>query len=246
MYIWTIFQRNKKLKKFLTDLLKILFAKMGLQLSRLNNKQAPAISAIEYNQKESLQRIYADKEKIKSYLNKTRLDFYREIIGLCSKYDLLHAEAHVLDAGFGTGQLLKYLSETYPSARISGFEYVETAMELGQETLPGADLFQWDIYHPLPKKYDLILNTEVLEHLEYPAKALSNLISALNGNGTVLVTVPEGRKDHSYGHIHFWSPESWNLFIREHYSECNIKTGTLMNGAFNYAIIRKNPVSGGR
>lgn len=62
----------------------------------------------------------------------------------------------------------------------------------------------------------------------------------LRSNGTLIFTVPDGRlntqsagklrEDGSsyWGHIHFWSPESWALFLKDQFPVAkHITTGTV-------------------
>lgn len=60
--------------------------------------------------------------------------------------------------------------------------------------------------------HDIVLCTEVLEHLMHPERALDNLMS-LRPSRAIALTVPQGRADTAGQHINFWSPESWQAFI---------------------------------
>jgi hypothetical protein len=78
----------------------------------------------------------------------------------------------------------------------------------------------------------------VLEHLLYPGKALLNLVSAIKPGGGLLITVPDGRKDTYSGHINFWSPESWQIFIQEGTEGLKVTTGNI-SGRNLYALISR-------
>lgn len=86
---------------------------------------------------------------------------------------------------------------------------------------------------------------EVLEHLEYPDRALQTLTGALRPGGTLLLTVPQGRIDRSRYHINFWSPESWKLFIEAQIGGIGeVETGTFAKlGSTvhrnNFAVLHK-------
>ena len=43
--------------------------------------------------------------------------------------------------------------------------------------------------------------------------------------GILLVTVPNGRIDTFAGHINFWSPESWDIFVAENSGGFKYSTG---------------------
>jgi len=66
------------------------------------------------------------------------------------------------------------------------------------------------IYEPIKEKYDLIVCMETLEHLLHPDRAILNLADAAP---TVVLTVPEGRKDSFRGHLNFWSKESFEVLL---------------------------------
>ena len=103
---------------------------------------------------------------------------------------------------------------------------------------PNFRFFQHNIYKPLPGKYDVILCTEVLEHLEYPWRGLQTLMSAARPGGRVVITVPNGRLDRSNEHINFWSSESWRAFIERECSGLTFSTMQLPGVPNNAAIIR--------
>lgn len=62
------------------------------------------------------------------------------------------------------------------------------------------------------KTVDIVMCTEVLEHLTDPGQALKNLL-ALNPSRGVVISVPNGRVDQAAQHIQLWSPETCLLFI---------------------------------
>ena len=41
------------------------------------------------------------------------------------------------------------------------------------------------------------------------------MLKSLNTNGKLIISVPDGRIDTFSGHINFWSPESFKIFIEK-------------------------------
>lgn len=85
-----------------------------------------------------------------------------------------------------------------------------------------------------------------------PARQIMEMLAAVCPGGRLVLTVPNGRTDRQaamgkredgtayWGHIHFWSPESWPLYIADVVDgHASFSTDVLDSGQ-NIAIIRKN------
>jgi 2-polyprenyl-3-methyl-5-hydroxy-6-metoxy-1,4-benzoquinol methylase len=98
--------------------------------------------------------------------------------------------ATVLDAGCGEGFVTEWLRGALPEARIAGVDLSEAALARAARRVPEAELRTGDL-HALPypdAAFDLVVCTEVLEHVEVPETALRELLRV--SRGQVLVTVP--------------------------------------------------------
>src|SRR3990167_11090783 len=84
----------------------------------------------------------------------------------------------VLDVGCGEGFTLNKLSENKIGKRLEGVDFLETAIELGRKIHPNLILSQGDIYKLKyqDNSFDLVMATEVLEHLKDPKRGLKELI----------------------------------------------------------------------
>jgi 2-polyprenyl-3-methyl-5-hydroxy-6-metoxy-1,4-benzoquinol methylase len=160
-------------------------------------------------------QMYADPHLLRHYLVDSRLDFYRQVAQKVAT--LFHGDkmnAVCVDVGCGTGHLLAELRKTGFTGRLVGLDSAATAGDqvrahsLGLEFYPGYLSAQ-----PWQKKFDLVLCTEVLEHCDHPADIVRDMLRVVKPGGMIVITVPDGRKDTWEGHIHFWSPESFKLFI---------------------------------
>ena len=65
------------------------------------------------------------------------------------------------------------------------------------------DLFFNDHSEWLNKKYDIILLTEVIEHLCHPTKELQNLCQLLKNNGSVIVMTQAFKSDTDFANWHY-------------------------------------------
>ena len=96
----------------------------------------------------------------------------------------------VLDVGCGEGFTLARLKKEKIGTIHEGIEYDQTAIELGKKLYPKILIKQGDIYN-LPYKsnsFDLVVCTEVLEHLDNPRKAYRELVRV--SRKYVLLSVP--------------------------------------------------------
>lgn len=223
-------------------LLKKMFSLVGLGIYRLepaqnNNSHKVVVSSpIEYNSKEGLNEFYSDAEAVASFLDP---GFYDRLIDLLVAHGVDYTQKRVADVGCGTGGLLKALQARDQARSLAGFEYSEKALGLAREQVPGVEFCYFDIYEGSPREFDVIFCIEVIEHLLHPDKALRNVVSMLADSGVALVTVPNGRTDTFEGHINFWSPESWDVFVRKVCEGLAVKTGLIENDQNNYAVITR-------
>ena len=197
---------------------------------------------LEQNTVEINDKFYSDAEVLEEYFNSSRLSFYSRVIELIIAERIDIDSADICDFGCGSGHLLEYLSKSFKIKTSTGFDFSSKAIEYAKANFKGHAFYVKDIYTDIHNiQFDFIICTEVLEHLEYPNKALLNIMLSLKPGGTLLITVPNGRLDTIEEHINFWSPESWKVFISNTLeNKAQFSTGGLTEGKHNYAIIRLN------
>lgn len=213
----------------------------GLGIYRLepsqnsNSKQVVVSSPVHFNSKDGLNEFYSDIEAVESFLDP---GFYDRLIDLLATNGVNYEQKRVADIGCGTGGLLKAVKNRFQPSTLTGFEYSENALEIARSKVPGVEFCYFDIYEGAAHQFDVVFCIEVLEHLLHPDRALRNIVNMLADSGVALITVPNGRIDTFDGHINFWSPESWEVFVKQVCEGYCVKTGVVEDGQNNYAIIK--------
>jgi len=88
----------------------------------------------------------------------------------------------ILDVGCGEGFTLKKLQEKKIGKNNEGIDYSGTAVKIGHKIYPELNLKRGDVYKLDYKEnsFDLIICTEVLEHLKDPIKAVAEIKRVTN------------------------------------------------------------------
>lgn len=141
----------------------------------------------------------------------------------------------VLDAGCGEGFTLNKLKQNGIGKKYEGIDYYDDAIKLGRKIYPDLNIKKGDIYNLNYKEnsFDLVICTEVLEHLDDPQKALSDILRV--SSRYILLTVPneplftlfnftQWGKD--IGHINKWTSFSFKKFITKNHKLKILKTKT--------------------
>jgi len=223
------------------------FGLAGLKLSRLSAGQRTGsdkyfntgqLTPLEENSKSLYDRFYGDQQALEDYYQGYRIQFYGEVSRCVREHLRTLDDKRLLDVGCGTGHLLSELSSWSRPQSLHGCDFSDAAMAYSKVKFPGASFFVQDITRPIPGAYDVVLCTEVLEHIERPFVALQHLLRVVVPGGVLVLTVPNGRLDQANEHINFWSPESWRAFLERECPHSSIQAGTLMENRINFAILR--------
>ena len=201
------------LNTMLKQLIKNIFNAFGLEVRK--KIHAPLSDAASYNSQANADLFYGDEKAVSAYLSAERISFYKEIIHLLEQQLELKNIHTVADVSAGTGHLLKLFREKHAGKKYFGFDYSGKALDVCRKTCPGITFSQADLYKGVAQTFDLLLCVDTLEHLEYPEKAISSMLNMTNASGYVCIAVPNGRYDTFEGHIHYWSPESLMLFLKQ-------------------------------
>lgn len=135
----------------------------------------------------------------------------------------------ILDVGCGEGFTLDRLQKENIGKTLEGIDYVDEAIQIGRKVHPKLVLKKGNVYDLQYKSntFDIILCTEVLEHLDDPKKALKELLRV--SKKYVLLTVPNepwftfmriarGKNLLQFGahpeHIQWWTADAFEKFVR--------------------------------
>ncbi|MEK7186625.1 MAG: class I SAM-dependent methyltransferase [Patescibacteria group bacterium] len=151
-------------------------------------------------------------------------NFYKSLVSAVKDLKI----ESVLDVGCGEGFTLNRISEEGIGKKLEGVDFFDTAIELGKKAHPNLALKQGNIYELEYKNdsFDLVMATEVLEHLEDPRKGLKELIRV--SKKYLLLSVPNepffmganflrGKNLKRWGndieHIQHWTSRSFKSFV---------------------------------
>jgi len=133
----------------------------------------------------------------------------------------------LLDSGCGEGYLADELKRSFPGCRITGIDASEGAIDYARLHFgSSAELHVGDLFAlPFPdRSFDVVVCSEVLEHLDDPARAFAELRRVARRR--VVLTVPLepwfkffndiARKvgiSEDPGHVQFWTHDGFKQFV---------------------------------
>lgn len=153
-------------------------------------------------------------------------NFYKNLLNLAKPLN----PTSILDAGCGEGITLNKLLQNGIGKNLEGIEYSKHAIEISKKIYPKQKIKYGTVYD-LPYKsdaFDLVICTEVLEHLEEEKKGLSELIRV--SNKYLLLTVPNepwftiqrilrGKNLMRLGahpeHVNHWTSNAFKKFLKK-------------------------------
>jgi 2-polyprenyl-3-methyl-5-hydroxy-6-metoxy-1,4-benzoquinol methylase len=112
----------------------------------------------------------------------------------------------VVDVGCGSGELLALLHGAHPEvSALAGVDLSPDQVVRNRARLPGAEFFALDIQKDtLARTFDLVVCSEVIEHLDDQRSAVRNLACMVNPGGRLVVTCPTGMMyptERHFGHV---------------------------------------------
>lgn len=178
-----------------------------------NHHDARASNITRKNTRRAYERVYSDDRLLAEYLTPERVDFYEEVAELCGRWN----PRSVIDVGCGSGHLLRALMDKTSPQRVVGIDHAIAGIERARQLLPSAELEARDLRElELDETFELVLCTEVLEHLADPGAAMRVLTWLCAETGVIVVTVPDGAQDTWKGHRNFWNETELHEFLRDY------------------------------
>ncbi len=100
-------------------------------------------------------------------------------------------ELRVLDVGCGNGsQLAGPLADA--GYQVTAVDPHQPSIEHGRKLAPAVNFFHGTVSELTPGKFDCVIISEVLEHLEAPEALLRSALDFLAESGIMIITVPNG------------------------------------------------------
>lgn len=139
------------------------------------------------------------------------------------------APSEILDAGCGEGYFTAVLADTFPDADVLGLDASEGAVNYAREHFGANASFNVGDLFDLPfadASFDVVVCSEVLEHLDEPARAFAELKRVARRR--VVLTVPLEpyfkffndvaralRISKDPGHVQFWTHTQFKEFVTD-------------------------------
>jgi 2-polyprenyl-3-methyl-5-hydroxy-6-metoxy-1,4-benzoquinol methylase len=182
-------------------------------LALLRAFRPTAATLTRQNTLDAYDSVYDSDRMLGEYLSPERLAFFDELASILAPL----APKSILDVGCGTGHLLGVLADRMDPGptRIVGVDHSAAGIQRARALLPGATWLVDDLYSLSLKgePFDLVLCTEVLEHLDEPERAVHVLRAHCAPGGRVVVTVPDGATDSWEDHVNFWDEAELRRFL---------------------------------
>lgn len=133
----------------------------------------------------------------------------------------------ILEVGSGDGYLMNLVRSRCD--RVIGVDFEMTGLRLASKKLVRfreCSLIQGNCYD-LPfrdESFDLVLLSDVIEHLEDPEVCLREIARVLRPEGMVIVTTPKSRSDRKWDERHFreYQPEELRFCLERYFFEITL------------------------
>jgi len=127
----------------------------------------------------------------------------------------------LLDVGCGDGVLLNDIKHNFFDKQLAGTDISSTIININKQKIEGVSFFESDISQKNINSdlyYDVIVCSEVIEHLNAWKTAIKNLYALNNSNGFLLLTTQSGKiykSDINVGHVQHFKLKELIKYVEE-------------------------------
>ena len=111
----------------------------------------------------------------------------------------------ILDVGCGPGELVYFFRQAMRGCELTGCDFSPEVIAANRQRIPDASFHVLDVSSDkLDDQFDLVVCSEVIEHIEDQSAAFRNLASMVAPGGHLLVTCPTGTiypTEVHFGHV---------------------------------------------
>jgi SAM-dependent methyltransferase len=162
--------------------------------------------------------------------------YFRGVESLVNASGILqHKKVKAIEIGCGEGFSTQRLRNMLPgNVELKASEFVGSLVPKAQERNPDVKVFEESVYETkhADESFDLIFLLEVLEHLDYPDKALGELARILKPDGYLVLGVPREplwcslnmargkyllHLGNTPGHFNHWPTFALKRFVGKHF-----------------------------
>ena len=147
----------------------------------------------------------------KGFFNYRRVLRFNKIISCIEDCRKKYGTMRILDAGCGTGAYSIFLRHL--GYDMVGMDIDEDKMRVGRNFREPADLRQGSVLQ-MPfagNEFDLVLMTEVLEHITEPNKVISEISRVLKSNGILVLSVPTKKYSKSFDDSDYHEKDGYDV-----------------------------------
>jgi 2-polyprenyl-3-methyl-5-hydroxy-6-metoxy-1,4-benzoquinol methylase len=134
----------------------------------------------------------------------------------------------ILDIGCGDGVLLWLISQKTP-AKLFGIDTDKSSLKLARSKLGDKATLKQASAYQLPfkaRQFDIVIATEVIEHLNQPSRMLQEIKRALKPSGRLIIStpikltsIPEDKM-----HVKEFTPKELKTCLKKYFSSVALKT----------------------
>lgn len=149
-----------------------------------------------------------------------------------------------LEIGIGEGQVLDLVATALPDTKLCGFDIAPGILDVARKNLAGHSNIEFALadIHRLSEPdnhFDFVVCCEVLEHVDDPLQALSELQRVLRPGGLAILSVPRepvwraanmarlkylGSLGNTPGHLNHWGKSAFVSMIESRFSVQEVRS----------------------